>query len=137
MAATIGAAASNDVAVTTGAEPANDVAVTTGGFTGAPGRTWARTGGERTAQGKSPAARMANAAATASGEAALAAAPGIPSSFSPAEYSDSETVTGPASRRGFVCQRRHTSYCRIEYPERGHEEQTPAKPTTYPDKRFS
>lgn len=85
-----------------GAEASNDVAVTNGGFTEAPDRIWAATGGERTAQGRSPAARMVNAAAAASGEAALAAAPGVPSSFSPAEYSDSETVTGPAPR-GIFC----------------------------------
>ena len=92
----------NDVAPMIGADASNDVAVTTGGYTGAPDRTWAATGGERTAQGMSPAAGMVNAAAAASGEAALAAAPGVPKSFSPAEYSDSETVTGPAPR-GVFC----------------------------------
>ncbi len=80
----------------------NDVAMATGGYTGAPDRNWATTGGERTAQGKIPAARMVNAAAAASGEATLAAAPTVPNSFSPAEYSDSETVTGPAPR-GVFC----------------------------------
>ena len=92
----------NDVAATIGAEAPNDVAVTTSGYTGAPDRTWAATGGERIAQGKSPAARMVNAAAAASGEAALAAAPSVPNLFSPAEYSDSETVTGLAPR-GVFC----------------------------------
>ena len=92
----------NDVAATISAEASNDAAVTTAGYTGAPDRAWAATGGVRTAQGKSFAASMVNAAAAASGEAALAAAPGVPDSFSPAEYSDSETVTGPASR-GVFC----------------------------------
>ncbi len=85
-----------------GAEASNDVAVTNGGFTGATDRICEETGGERTSKGRSPAARMVNAAAAASGEAALAAAPGVPSSFSPAEYSDSETETGPAPR-GVFC----------------------------------
>ena len=90
------------MAATIGAEASNNAAMTHGGYTGAPDRTWAATGGERTAQGKSPAEGMMNAAAAASGEAALAAAPGVPDSFSPAEDSDSETVTGPAPR-GVFC----------------------------------
>ena len=66
------------MAAAIGAEASNGVAVTNGGYTGAPDRTWAATGGERTARGKSPAARMANAAAAASGEAALPAASRLP-----------------------------------------------------------